>query len=104
MKLKIHPEASGDLRDAIHWYESQRAGLGAELFAVIDAAFAKIASNPEFCPRLETWTVDGDIRRLLVPRFPYAVVFEIVGEEIQVLAVTHTGRRPHYWAQRRSWL
>ena len=46
MKVKIHPSALGDLRDAIHWYESQRAGLGAEFFAVIDAAFAKIASNP----------------------------------------------------------
>jgi hypothetical protein len=48
-----------------HWYESQRLGLGADLFAVVDAAFAKIASNPMLCPRLETWTAGGDIRRLL---------------------------------------
>ena len=102
MKLKIHPEAKGDLRAAIHWYESQRPGLGADLFAVIDAAFAKITNNPERCPRLETWTADGDIRRLLVPRFPYSVVFEIAGEEVQVLAVAHTSRRPNYWAQRRA--
>ena len=104
MKLKVHPEAAGDWRDATHWYESQRAGVGAEFFAVIDAGFAKIDTNPELCPRLETWTGDGDIRRLLVPRFPYAVVFEIVGGEIQVSAVAHTRRRPHYWAQRRSQL
>ena len=102
MKQKIHPEAAADLREAIQWYDSQRTRLGAELFAVVDAGFAKIASHPQLCPRLETWTEDGDIRRLLVPRFPYAIVFEIVDEEIQVLAVAHTRRRPHYWLGRRS--
>jgi len=102
MKLRIHPEAAADWRDATHWYESQRAGLGTEFFAEIDASFAMIADNPRLFRRLETWTGDGDIRRFLVPRFPYAVVFEIVSDEIQVLAVAHTRRRPHYWAKRRS--
>ena len=36
-RLVIRPRAETDLREARKWYESQRAGLGAEFVAEIDA-------------------------------------------------------------------
>ena len=36
-RLVIRPRAETDLREARNWYESQRAGLGAEFLAEIDA-------------------------------------------------------------------
>lgn len=40
------------------------------------------------------------IRRALLPRFPYAVVFMDLGAEIRVLAAAHARRRPGYWLNR----
>lgn len=39
---------------------------------------------------------DLDIRRALLPRFPYAVVFFELEAETRVLAVAHASRRPGY--------
>jgi hypothetical protein len=36
-----------------------------------------------------------------VARFPYAVLYSIVGERIRVIAVAHDRRRPFYWSGRR---
>jgi len=36
-----------------------------------------------------------------VARFPYAVLYSIVGDQIRVMAVAHDRRRPFYWSGRR---
>ena len=55
---------------------------------------------PESFPRLLDVPEDLEIRRALLPRFPYALVFISTGVEIQVIAVAHTKRRPGYWLDR----
>lgn len=40
-------------------------------------------------------------RRFEMKRFPYSVVYTIVGKEIRMLAVAHHRRRPGYWRQRK---
>ncbi len=40
------------------------------------------------------------IRRFLLRRFPYVIIYEIVSDEIHILAVAHTKRRPGYWKNR----
>jgi toxin ParE1/3/4 len=40
------------------------------------------------------------VRRMWVPRFPYAVVYSEADEEIRVIAFAHTSRRPGYWKGR----
>jgi len=42
-----------------------------------------------------------DIRSAKLRRFPYRVVYVIVGDDIDVLAVAHAKRRPAYWRARR---
>jgi hypothetical protein len=51
-------------------------------------------------PRLVDLPADLVIRRVLLPRFPYAVVFMDLGREVRVLAVAHAKRRPGYWLNR----
>lgn len=36
----------------------------------------------------------------MLKRFPYAVVYEIAGNEIHVVAIAHTARHPNYWLDR----
>ncbi len=40
------------------------------------------------------------IRRVLLPRFPHAIVFVERRDEYFVLAVSHLRRRPEYWRER----
>ena len=42
-----------------------------------------------------------DVRRSLVGRFPYQVVYRLQPNEITIVAVAHMKRRPGYWTRRR---
>ena len=44
--------------------------------------------------------VDLEVRRALLPRFPYALVFLELQTEIRVLVVAHAKRNPDYWLNR----
>jgi plasmid stabilization system protein ParE len=39
----------------------------------------------------------GVRRRFVFHRFPYAVLFRVLDDEVQVVAVMHLHRRPGYW-------
>lgn len=46
--------------------------------------------------------LDPPVRRALVPGFPYALVFVVTDDAIDVLAVAHQHRMPGYWLYRLS--
>ena len=83
-----------DLASAYAWYEEQRAGLGEEFLAAVDASFEAIETFPEMFAR-----VHGEIRRAVVSRFPYAVFYRIEPKRLVVLAVLHMARNPKLWPQ-----
>jgi len=95
MTVLFHPEAEGEFRDAILWYERQRKGLGSEFVLCIDEAVERIRRAPETYPK-----VYKAIRRTVVRRFPFALFFEIVSLEIRVMAVFHSKRNPSRWRSR----
>jgi plasmid stabilization system protein ParE len=86
-----------DLAGAYGWYEDQRAGLGEEFLAAVDATFDAIERIPEMFRR-----VHGEVRRANVSRFPYAVYYRIDPKSVVVLTVLHTARDPKLWPQPRS--
>jgi len=44
-----------------------------------------------------TSIAESEVRVKLVHRFPYAVYYRSLAEEILILAVAHTSRQPGYW-------
>jgi toxin ParE1/3/4 len=58
-------------------------------------AFAQIIDAPERWPIIE-----GDVRRYLMPRFPYAIYYRITAKHIRILAFKHHRRHPDYWRYR----
>jgi toxin ParE1/3/4 len=84
-----------EMLDAARFYEEQASGLGADFLDAIDAAVRGLQEHPE------RWPVVGlGIRRRLVARFPYALLYRVEPEEVLILATMHLHRRPGYWIGR----
>lgn len=94
---EFHPDAAEEARDAAAYYESIRAGLGADFQAELDATLARIRGNP-----LLYAAESGAIRICPLQRFPYSIFYEDQADRVWVAAVGHHSRRPGYWARRRS--
>ena len=95
-RLVFRPQAEAELLEARGWYESQRAGLGQTFTETVDQALASIVADPLAHPRLH-----GETRRAVVRRFPYAIYFRVMDEELVVLGVMHGRRQPQLWRDRR---
>lgn len=74
--------------------------LSREAVVEIAEAAAWIGSYPDSFPLLLDLPEELSIRRALLPRFPYALVFMELPPEVRVLAVAHLKRRPGYWLNR----
>ena len=101
MNLRILREAEEESLQAALWYDGQLQGLGDDFLVEYAAALEVIEDNPLRFGRLETLSSNRNIRRCLLKRFPYVVIYEVLSEEIVVLAVAHGNRRPEYWRHRR---
>lgn len=63
----------------------------------MDASLAALEEFPELFAR-----VHGNVRRVIVSRFPYAVFYQVEADRIVVLAVLHTARDPESWPRPRT--
>jgi plasmid stabilization system protein ParE len=87
--------ARTELVEAVDWYETRKAGLGAEFILALDHLLNRIASSP-----LQFRRVRGNIRRALMRRFPFAVYFIYSADAVIILAVFHCSRDPQYLENR----
>ncbi len=97
MTAAFHPEAEAEFNEAVDWYRSIDVELSAGFIFEVEQAVARADRSPL------AWSVmRGTLRRCLVHRFPYGVVYEVGESGIVVLAVMHLRRRPGYWRDRAS--
>ena len=99
MNLRIHRLAIAEIDHEVDYYEARQTGLGAELEDDLDRVFMTILRFPEAAPQ---WTNRPDRRVAVLDRFPFTIPYQIKGDEIVILAVAHTSRRPGYWSRRRE--
>ncbi len=93
--VRLHPEARHELRAAVLFYEGEARGLGRDLLQEVRAALSRLAEWPA------SGTPDGsDIRRVVLARFPFTVVYHVQGDALEVVAVMHQRQRPGYWKHR----
>jgi plasmid stabilization system protein ParE len=97
---RLSPEAVSELAEAAHWYAARRPELEVEFVTEVERVLRVIGISPASFPRLLDLPADLVVRRALLARFPYAIVFMDLGTEIRVLAAAHAERRPRYWLNR----
>jgi len=94
-RLRLTPEARLDILDARSWYEERAPGLGMEFARAVDVAASAILRFPQAFPE-----VHGPVRKAVMRRFPYSLLFVIEQEGIVVLGCFHQRRDPQSWAVR----
>jgi plasmid stabilization system protein ParE len=94
-RLVFHLAARADLEEARDWYSAQRSGLGDELGAAVHDMITRIRNYPQLFPEVEP-----RVRRAVLSRFPYSLLYVIRPEEIEILAVFHHRRDPATWRGR----
>lgn len=95
MKVRFLTLAQQELDDATAWYDERAEGLGHEFLDELDRTVRRAISFPRSCPEIE-----AGIRRCLIARFPYGLIYGIDDDTIVVVAVAHLHRRPDYWIDR----
>lgn len=85
---------SRSLEDAVHYYEPEYAGLGKRFRKEVKMAVLRIAGHPQ------AWSSErGDIRKCLLHKFPYKLLYSIEKDHVFVIAVAHQHRKPDYWVE-----
>lgn len=90
MRLLLHRKVGADVNAIMEYYE--RVGsreLADDFYSELRRLLLDAAERPEsFSIR------ERDIRRVNLRRFPYHLLFRVVGDEVRVLVVRHHGRHP----------
>ncbi|MFP4687239.1 MAG: type II toxin-antitoxin system RelE/ParE family toxin [bacterium] len=95
MDFQFHPEAETELNISVEYYENIEPGLGVDFASEIYQAIHRAISFPE------AWAIlRGNVRRVLVGRFPYGVLYVTENDHLTVLAVMHLNKKPGYWKNR----
>jgi hypothetical protein len=95
-----HADVAPEVEAAAQWYEAREAGLGIDFVFAVEAAVAQICDAPLAWPMWPGIDPMLAIRRFTMRRFPFAIAYVDLPEEIAVLAVAHAKRRPLYWLAR----
>jgi len=95
MNIKFLPEAKVELDDAVAYYELQVKGLGLTFKNIAKTTIKRIATLPK------AWTeIRPEIRRCIMHKFPYNVLYSIEKDTTLVIAIYHHHRNPNYWIDR----
>jgi plasmid stabilization system protein ParE len=95
MKIHFLSIAQKELNDAVNWYNEQADGLGNEFLDELDRAIRRAVAYPQSCTEIES-----GLRRCIMARFPYGLIYGLEKDKIIVVAVAHLHRHPRYWADR----
>lgn len=95
MRIEFSPEAKTEFSDGENYYERQVPGLGARFRAEVRDALKRLRLWPLAAP-IER----GEVRRMILSRFPYKLLYSVEADHIYVIAVAHLHRAPDYWVDR----
>jgi plasmid stabilization system protein ParE len=96
MRIEYHPDLEKELIEVRSYYNDRSPGLGDEFVDEFERQVLRIAAMPE------RWMiVRSDVRRALMKRFPYVILFRILSEEaVRITVVKHERRHPAYGLHR----
>ena len=87
--------ATQELEDTVRFYELEYAGLGCRFKEEVRKAVLRVAEYPK------AWSLErGVVRKCLLHKFPYKLMYSVEEDHILIIAVAHQHRKPDYWVGR----
>ena len=92
MKVIFSKYAKLELDDAMYFYNLKFEDLGYRFKEEVKQAIKRISEYPK------AWSIErGDIRKCLLLKFPYKLLYSVEEDHIFIIAVAHQHRKPDYW-------
>ncbi len=89
------PPAEEEMTEASIFYEAASAGLGSDFLDDLQRVVNGLREHPE-----SGLVVGQGLRRALLHRFPFSLIYSLETDSILIVAVAHQRRRPNYWKDR----
>ncbi|MBZ0150093.1 MAG: type II toxin-antitoxin system RelE/ParE family toxin [Planctomycetes bacterium] len=91
----LHPEAVAEALAAKAWYQERSLRAAQAFVRELGRVMEQLQASPL------RWPAGAHgMRRILLRRFPFGIVYRLTPATIQVIAVMHLHRRPGYWKRR----
>ncbi|MDX2246554.1 MAG: type II toxin-antitoxin system RelE/ParE family toxin [Bacteroidia bacterium] len=89
-QILIDERVSDETAEIFNYYDAINPGLAYDFYEQLDIVYNQLEKNPSI------WQiVEGDIRRALLKRFPYAVYYRVLeGQRILVMTIRHNAQNP----------
>ena len=94
MKFRMLPIARREMLRAGRKYDGDAPGTGDRFLIAVGEAFRGIVAFPLAQPSFL------HCRKMLLGKFPFAVIYVVSDDLVLVIAVAHGKRRPGYWRWR----
>jgi len=97
VRIEYHPAIEGELREIRDYYNKCSPRLGDDFVDEFERQVLRISAMPG------RWMiVRGDIRRALMKRFPYVILFRSLEDTaIRITVIKHERRHPGYGLRRK---
>jgi toxin ParE1/3/4 len=89
-------DADAEALEAYDWYAARNRDAAEGFRSELRHAVARITDRPD---RYRLF--DGDVRRYLLRKYPFGVLYVLEPDLVIVLAVMHLKKEPGYWKKRR---
>ncbi len=99
-RVSFDPLAREELDAAAEHYEREYEGRGQRFYSAVERAVRAASASPLAGPRFPGLAEELEVRRRIVPGFPFVVAYRTQADELRIVAVIHTRRRPGYWRGR----
>ncbi|MES1240257.1 MAG: type II toxin-antitoxin system RelE/ParE family toxin [Acidobacteriota bacterium] len=93
--LFLRSIAKEEIQKGYNWYEEQQAGVGRSFLREVRTTLASVERSPLLYPRIR-----GEVRRAVVRRFPYSILYLAEMDRTVVIACFHGRRDPRRWHSR----
>ena len=92
---RLVDEAQHELESGVSFYRATDPVLGKQFALEVRRLCQQIAEFP-----MQGTELRNGIRRRLLRRFPYSILYAVEGQDVLILAIAHQNRKPGYWASR----
>jgi plasmid stabilization system protein ParE len=83
------------MAESARYYEDRVPGLGYAFTDDVEKSLISVSEHPESCEQ-----VSKNLRRKVLSRFPYSLIYAVEPDRIRIMAIAHYKRRPEYWRYR----